>query len=194
MKIRFLSLALIVSFLAVAALAGFGQQAVMAQITFVQTPNRNQTQNQTQNQRGLSPEKKRSLSRYGPEDVFPSANEQEESRRQNSRTRQRSQTAPASRPAPTPRQSSTPAATPAALPVATLSPEPTQPATAKPSPTMIAAFGNQVQQLPAAPQSSSTQPAPPWTVPVLAGLALIVSIALIYVLTKLIEKIREDSV
>ncbi|MGE0126955.1 MAG: hypothetical protein AB7U82_02530 [Blastocatellales bacterium] len=186
MRIRYLSLALIVSSLAVVALAGFGQKAVMAQITFVQTP---QNRNQTQNQRGLPPEKKKSLSRYGPEDVFPGVNQQEESRGRNSGQRQRSRRASTSRPASAPRQSPTPAATPVLTPSSASS----QPATAKPSPTLMAVLGNQFQQAAPARQSSSTQSASPWTVPVLSGLALIVSIALIYVLTRLIEKIREDS-
>lgn len=183
MRIRHLSLALIVS--SVAALAGFGQRAVTAQITFVQAPqNRNQTQTQDQNQRGLPPEKKQSLSRYGPEDAFPGASQQEENRRQNTGSRQRSQRASASKPAPTPRRSPTPAVTL----IATPSPAIVQ--AVKPSPTMIAARGNQFQPPSPTQQSSS---ASPWAVPILSGLALIVSIALIYVLTKLIEKIREDS-
>jgi len=190
MRIRSLSLALIGSSLAVAACAGFcqhfGQQAVVAQITFVQTPqNRNQPQSQNQNQRGLPPEQKKSLSRYGPEDVFPSANEQEESRRRNTGSRQRSQRASASRPSPAPRQSPTPATA--------TSPAAAQPAAAKPSPTMVAALGNQLQQAPPAQQSASANAASQWAVPVLSGLALIVTIALIYVLTKLVGKIREDS-
>lgn len=182
MKIRFLSMALIASVLTAAALAGF-EQTVVAQITFLQAP---QNRNQTQDQRGLPPEKKKSLSRYGPEDAFPGAGGQDESRGRNSRTRQKSQRASSSKPAPTPKQSSTPKAL-----VAEPSPPPTQ--AAKQGPTTLAASGNQIQQLAPARQSSSAEPAPQWTVPVLAGLALVVSIALIYVLAKLIGKIREDN-
>lgn len=182
MKIRFLSMALIASVLTTATLAGL-ELTVVAQITFLQAP---QNRNQTQDQRGLPPEKKKSLSRYGPEDAFPGAGGQDESRGRNSRTRQKSQRASSSKAAPTPKQSSTPKAL-----VAEPSPPPTQ--AARPGPTTLAALGNQVQQLPSARQSSSSEPAPQWTVPVLAGLALVVSIALIYVLAKLIGKIREDS-
>lgn len=191
MRIRHLLLALIVASVAVIALAGFGPQPITAQITFVQaTQNRNQAQTQDQNQRGLPPEKKKSLSRYGPEDAFPGANQQEESRRQNTGSRQRSQRASASRPAPTSRRSPTPAATQPTSLVAAPSPASTQPMTAKPSPTMIATLGAQFQPSSPAPQSSS---ASPWAVPILSGLALTVFIALIYVLTKLVEKIRGDS-
>lgn len=184
MKTRFLSMALIASVLTAAAIAGF-EQTVVAQITFLQAP---QNRNQTQDQRGLPPEKKKSLSRYGPEDAFPGAGGQDESRGRNSRTRQKSQRASSSKAAPTPKQSSNPKAL-----VAEPSPPPTQAMAARPGPTTLTALGNQVQQLPSARQSSSSEPAPQWTVPVLAGLALVVSIALIYVLAKLIGKIREDN-
>lgn len=188
MGIRHFSLALILWSPTVVALTGFGQPTITAQITFVQaSQNRNQSQTQDQNQRGLPPEKKRSLSRYGPEDAFPGANQQEESRKQSAGSKQRSQRSSASR--TTPRQSPTPATTPAMTVVTTPSPAIAQAAT--PSPTMIVALSNQFQPLPSAPRPSSS--ASPWAVPVLSGLALIVCVALIYVLTKLIEKIREDS-
>jgi len=167
------------------------------QITFVQAP---QGRNQTQNQQGLPPEKKRSLSKVGPEDVFPGANEQEENRPRQSRPQLRSQTAPASRPASIPKQSvtlvATPSVTPAQPAVATPSPTmtPAQLAVATPSPAIfVAALDNQGHQSPLVQQSIFARVGSKLTVPVLSALALVVSAALIYVLTKLREKLREGS-
>lgn len=187
MRVGFLSRTLIIS-LFVAALAGFAQQAFAMQITFVQAP---QNRNQTQTQEGLPPEKKKSLSRYGPEDVFPGATEQEENRNRKSQPRRNPQTAPASRPAPAPKQSATPVATLSATPSVTPSAPPSQPDVATPSPTIIiAALDNQGRQPPLAQQATFAPFSSKWTIPVLSGLAVVVSAALIYVLTKLREKIR----
>jgi len=192
MKVGFLSRTLMIS-LFVAALAGFAQQAFAMQITFVQTP---QNRNQTQTQEGLPPEKKKSLSRYGPEDVFPGASEQEVNRNRESQPRRTPQTSPASRPAP--KQSATPiappSATPSATPSVTPSALPPQLDVATPSPTIIiAALDNQGRQSPLAQLASFIPFSSKWTVPVLSGLAVVVSAALIYVLTKLREKIRVGS-
>src|SRR5689334_10101503 len=95
-----------------AALLSFFAEASIAvgQITFVQAPPRNpqtQPQSQQQGQQGLPPEKKKSLSKYGPEDVFPGAREQEDNAPQPTRknSRQSSGTAASrsvTRPSPTP--------------------------------------------------------------------------------------------
>ncbi|MGH9769064.1 MAG: hypothetical protein ACREAB_16675 [Blastocatellia bacterium] len=183
MRVRFLSPALISSVFAVAALAGFAQQSLAIQITFVQAP---QSRNQTQKEQGLPPEKKRSLSKVGPEDVFPGANEQETNRPREPQPQLRSRPAPASRPASITKQSAAPVVTPPVMPV--------QPAVATPSPTIfVAALENQDRQPPLDQQSIFAQVGSKWTVPVLSGLALVVSAALVYVLTKLREKIREGS-
>jgi hypothetical protein len=172
---------LIIACLVAVFSSALGYQALARQITFVQG---NQPRNQGQNQQGLSPEKKKSLSKYGPEDAFPNTEGQENSRRQNSRPAQRSQTASSSRPAPTP----APSATPVAMPSLTLA----TPPPASPSPTAnAAAASGRSQQPPPISQAAAIQSADEWTVPVLSGLALVVSVALIYVLTKLREKIRE---
>src|SRR5262249_53671606 len=174
MRVGFFSLALIIS-LFVAALSGFAQQAYAMRITFVQAP---QNPNQIQPQQGLPPEKKKSLSKYGPEDVFGTS-EQEESRTRDSAQPRRSKTKP------------TPAPKPSASPVATPSVAPTQPAAA-PSPTIdLSSASSQTRRLPPTQQSLSSQDGSKWTVPVLLGLAWVVSAALIFVLIKLIGKLRE---
>ncbi|MGH9834837.1 MAG: hypothetical protein ACREBD_11670 [Blastocatellia bacterium] len=182
MKIRLVFPALVVYFLAAASLSGLMQQASATQSAFVQG---NQPRNQGQNQRGLSPEKKKSLSKYGPEDAFPETDEPEANRRQGARTTPPARTSSAPKYSPGPKQSATPVAKPSLI----LAPA----IPASPSPTTAAALRNPVQQSTPAPRSSTAQPASDWTAPVLLGLALIVSVALIYVLIKLRERIREGS-
>lgn len=152
----------------------------LGQITFVKTsqapasPANRQTQ-----QGGLSPEKKKSLSKYGPEDAFPGASEQENQQRQTTRTSPRRTTATAS---PT----STPAPT----------------ATATPTPATVAVTSSPSASIPtsattnnAAP-ASTTSTAPNSTgsnlVPItLATAALLVFGALVYVVGSLRKKLRE---
>jgi len=180
MRSIFLLPALIISVSVLTAPAGSGQRAFARQITFVQAP---QSRNQTQNQQGLPPEQKRSLSKYGPEDVFGTG-EQEENRNRDSEQQRRAR----ARPTPVSIQSATPEATPSVAPSAT----PTQ-LTASPSPTIaVASAGSQARRLPSA-QSLSGQDDSKWTVPVLLVLAWVVSAALIFVLIKLIGKLRESS-
>ncbi len=181
MKNRLLFQALIISGLAAGLMAGSGNRALATQITFVQS---SQGRNQGQSQPGLPPEKKKSLSKYGPEDAFPGATEQENNRRQSGRTPQRSQTPSSTTPSPSP--------TPSVAPVATPSPAVVPLFQVNPAPTVTAAArGNPIQPLPPPQQASSSQPASEWAIPVLSALALIVSVALIYVVIKLMEKIRE---
>ena len=177
MKIGFHSLALIIF----VAIAGIAQPAFAMRITFVQVP---QNRDQTETQQGLTPEKKRSLSRYGPEDVF---SEQEMNDARQSRSRRRPPSAPASTPSPAPKQSATP--------IATLSVTPTpQPKATTPSPTIdVAALDNSGPPVSIAQQTPSIRVVSKWTVPVLSGLALVVFLALIYVLGKLMSLLKLSS-
>jgi hypothetical protein len=183
MKIRLIFPALAVYALAATAMLACAQQASAPQLAFAQG---NQPRNQGQNQRGLSPEKKKSLSKYGPEDAFPGADEPEDNRRQGARTTQPARTSSAPKYSPNPKQSATPVAAPSLIlaPAIPASPSPKAAATS---------LNNPIQQSTQAQRSSTVQPASDWTAPVLSGLALIVSVALIYVLIKLREKIREGS-
>jgi hypothetical protein len=183
MKIRLTFPALAVYVLAAAFLSALTQQLSATQIAFAQS---NQPRNQGQNQQGLSPEKKKSLSKLGPEDAFPGGDEPQDNRRQGARTTPPARTSSAPKYSPGPRQSATPLATPSLI----LAPA----IPASPSPTAAAAsLRNPVQQSTPALQTSTAQPASDWTVLVLSGLALIVFVALIYVLIKLRERIREGS-
>ncbi len=181
MRVGFLSLSLIISVFG-AALAGFAEAPFAMQITFVQAP---QSRGQTQPQQGLPPDKKKSLSKYGPEDVFP---EQEESRGRDSR--RGGQPTPTPRSSPSPSPSLKPSVTPSATPSATSS----QSKTPIPSPTVLtASFDNQSPQQPLDQQSSSDKSVSnsKWVLAVLIALALVVSVALIYVIGKLKETLRE---
>jgi hypothetical protein len=138
------------------------------------------------NQRqGLPPDKKKSLSRLGPEGIFPSEAAREE--RGNA----------ASRSNPAPRSSNrtrssrnTDAATklsPIKLPVqpdeTTAQVEPAQ------STTALSANQNQTSFQP--PQQPTQQSNPGWLLAILTALTLLVLTALIYVLIKLMGKLRE---
>src|SRR5262249_15929663 len=177
MRIGFHSLSLIIF----AALVGIAQPAFAMRITIVQVP---QNRDQTETQQGLTPEEKRSLTRYGPEDVF---SEQEMNDARQSRSRRRSPSALASNPSPAPKQSATPIATPSVTPTP-------QPKATTPSPTIdVAALDNSGPPLPLAQQTPSIRIVSKWTVPVLSGLALVVFAALIYVLGKLMSLLRISS-
>src|SRR5262249_53765857 len=99
-------------------------------------------------------------------------------------------------------------ATPVATPLVAPSVTPTQLAAETPSPTMapppaavttpsptmiVAALDDQARQPPLSHSFTFGQVFSKRPVPILSGLALLVSVALIYVLTKLREKIRESS-
>lgn len=178
-------------------------------------PPRNITQGQ--NQQSLPPEKKKSLSKYGPEDAFPGAADQEANKRRGKR--QNSPPAGAAGPvgpagpsgvaAPRSRSSAKPSPTllPTPSPTPSLTPEPTQPATPTPTPTALAlpttaapikgaagaaGVAGAAQANSSAPSvESKMQPGvPQWLLPSLAILSLIVLCVLIYVLIKLYEKLR----
>jgi len=174
MEVRFHSLALIFF----AALAGFAQPAFAMRITVVEIP---QNRDQTETQQGLSPEKKRSLSKYGPEDVF---SEQEMNDPRQSESRRKPQSAPGSSPSSAPKQSTATAATPSPQPVAS-----------EPVPTInVAALdNNQGRQPPLVQMPPPAQEVSRWTVPILSIMAVVVFAALLYVLNKLRGLLRAAS-
>lgn len=147
--------------------------AAFAQITFVKTPASNARQKQDQ---GLTPDKKKSLSNYGPEDAFPGAREQEERQSRSKRSAPRQSSSPA-----TP-QPSTPPPAPELTPVAT-------PIAASPTP----AIGDQSAM--AKTVGVQTAPDKSWgatLVPItLSTAALLVFGALIYVVRMLRKKLKE---
>lgn len=132
-----------------------------------------QSPSRPQRQSGLTPEKKRSLSNYGPEDVFPgeTSDRQQQDRARPSRTRR-----------PTRSATSVPTPAPTATPLPVLS------ATPEPGPTV---------QLPAAAgqtQAGGLSQAPPdWLLPILGALTLLVLTAFLYTVYKLYEKLRRSS-
>jgi len=186
MRVGFLSLSLILVVFASAP----GGLAFTTPVAVVQSQ---QPRNQTQSQQGLSPNQKQNLTRIGPEDVFGPTGD--ESRRQSSTTRATRKPAPtpALSSSPPPRQSATPvrepstqqqssaaAAQPSAAPVS--------------SPTIAAPTLAVGAQQSALNQDDSPGKIPTkWAAPILIAMALIVSAALIFTLTKLVEKIREGS-
>jgi hypothetical protein len=183
MRVVFLSLALIV-----VAFAGAPGNPASATLTaFAQSQ---QPRNQAQSQDGLSPEKKRVLSGMGPEDVFGVPEEDPRNRQQGRQTR-KPQPTPAVQSPSTQRQPATSAAAPSAQPPTS----PVQSSSPVPSPTVAAAPVENGLQSPSLSQGdSSDQIFPKWMAPIgLVLLALFVSAALIFTLTKLVEKIREGS-
>ncbi len=173
MKVRFHSLVLIL----LAALTLLAHPAIPWQPVFVQA---SQNRDQTENPQGLPPDKKRSLSRIGPEDVF---SEQELNDSRQSRPRRVPQSAP--------RTNVAPIQIPIAPPVSTPS---LQPERAIPAATIsVEALGNQDRQQTLPPLTSSSQFVPKWIVPVLSFLAMIVFAALLFVLGKLRSLLRATS-
>jgi cytoskeletal protein RodZ len=184
MRVGLLSLALIIAVFA----SGLGNLASATPIAFAQT---SQPRNQAQSQEGLPPEKKKALAGYGPEDVFGQSSERENNNnRASSRQRRPSPTSgTTSAPtpsAPTPRQPAISAPTPSATPL--------QPSEETPSPTVAAGSLDNGGQSPSLGQGASANIISGWKAPAgLLALALVVLTALIFTLTKLVEKIRESS-
>jgi hypothetical protein len=145
---------------------------------------------QQRNQEGLSEKNKRTLSKFGPEDIFNMNGDDSRSRGTNARG-QRS-----ARPTPTPSstqrqpQTSTsqqPATQPSTTPIQ-------QPPAPEPSATVTAAgIGSESPQSPLSTGDASAKIDSKWAAPALIFMALIVSVALIFTLSKLFEKIREGS-
>jgi len=176
MRVGFLSLAFII---VVFASAHGGLAAVQSQ----------QPRNQPQSQQGLPPKQKQDLTRMGPEDLFPVSGEDSRNRGTSSRQR-RPQPTPAAPAAPPQRQ---PSPSAAAQPPAT-QPSPTVQPPVAASPTIPAVAGSDSGgQSPLSQEDSSDKIPSKWAAPILILMALIVSAALIFTLTKLVEKIREGS-
>lgn len=135
-----------------------------------------QSQPRGQRQSGLTPEKKRSLSNYGPEDVFPG--EAADRQQQNRNATRPAQTRRPARTASAPAQTPSPTAT--SMPVS--SPE------AAPS---ISLPVNSDQSGAGSISGAPSQSPPDWLLPVLAALTLLVLTAFLYTLYKLYEKMRE---
>ncbi|MCI0338215.1 MAG: hypothetical protein L0226_11600 [Acidobacteria bacterium] len=142
---------------------------------------------QAQNQQGLSPEKKKSLSNYGPEDVFPGETDEGEARKKSNRSATRPVSAARSSLKPGLQSSKT-------APITAQSPAPTKVTAAmtKPTPTAIASVTAQAQQN-VLESSTSQQSNTRWLLSSLAVLSLLVLTTFIYVLLKLMEKLREGS-
>jgi hypothetical protein len=184
MKPKLLPLILLVTLLSFFAEASI----VAGQITFVQAPPRTpqgQPQSQQQGQQGLPPEKKKSLSKYGPEDVFPGAREQEDNAPQPTRKNSR-QSAGATASRSVTKPSPTPPANAAATPIPlAVSPTPL-PLLAAATPAVVPVTSNRLTQSPA--KNSAPSPLGPIA---LAAASLLVLGALIYVLGILRKKLRE---
>lgn len=149
------------------AIPGLRAQAAQANFVAV-TPT---PQNRGQNQQRLPPEKRRSLSNYGPEDVFPGVREQDDERRSSGRSARTARAKASPTPAPTLQPSPM-------LAAAVVTPTP-------PAPTLPAIANTAVQQ-------SATGAATP-TGLVTAALViatLLVLAALLYVLSKLKQMLR----
>lgn len=182
MRAGFLSLALIIVVFA-------GAPGDLAPVTRIASAQSSPPRNQTQPQEGLSPEKKKALSKIGPEDIFPPERENN------------TNPAPVRQPPRSPRPTAAfPPSAPPRLPATSVpvpSATPPQPAVEAPSPTMPAAAldSGGIQQPPLGQEVPSIPAITRWTAPflVLIALALIVSAALIFTLTKLWERIRESS-
>jgi hypothetical protein len=147
---------------------------------------------QPRTQEGLTPGQKKAVSKYDPEDFFPSGESRNRGAVQGGRTQRRGSPTPTPSSPPS-RQPATSAATqssPPQTPTAT----PQQPAVATPSATIPApTLAAGLQQSPLNPEDSSGKIDSKWAAGILILMALIVSGALIFTLTKLFEKIREGS-
>jgi hypothetical protein len=181
MRVGFLSLAFIV----VAFAGGSPTSATLTAFAQSQQP-----RNQAQSQEGLPPDKKKTLSSFGPEDVF-GVPEEDPRNRQAGRQPRKPQPTPAIQSPPPQRQPATSAVPPSAQPSAS----PVQSSSPEPSPTIAAAaLENGIQSPSLGQEDSSDKIFPKWAAPIgLVAMALIVSALLIFTLTKLVEKIREGS-
>lgn len=138
-------------------------------------------QNQSQNNSGLSPDKKKSLSKYGPEDIFSNTPNRKEKRKKAAQVVQRS--APTVTPTPTPSPKPSRSVMPSPTVTKTVAPS------AKASKTPAVALVEDSPQPPLPDQPSNLAV----VLSSLAALSLLVLTAFIYVLFKLVEKLREGS-
>ena len=165
-------------------------QTAVAQITFVETSPRQQRPQAQQGQRqsGLSPEKKKSLARYGPEDAFPGAREEETNQRRSNRSGAR-QTTSKSQPTPSPTSVPSPTLTPSTTAATTPTPAIQNP-TSRASDAAGLGF-NQSDQL---NKSQSNKPGASSIVPIALSLAtLLVFGALLYVVNILRKRLKSES-
>ncbi|HQR35411.1 MAG TPA: hypothetical protein PLK30_21910 [Blastocatellia bacterium] len=164
-------------------------QMTVAQITFVESPLRQRQGQGAQGQSGLSPEKKKSLSKYGPEDAFPGAREQDaESRRSNrpasKQAASKPQPSPTIEPAPSPASTSSTVAASSPTPASQF---PTPMATAA---ALTASSTKAVQFNSAENGKSGTS----YLVPAALSLATVLVFgALIYVVGILRKKLKSES-
>ncbi|MDX2030211.1 MAG: hypothetical protein SF339_06060 [Blastocatellia bacterium] len=144
------------------------------QVTFVQTP----PASRAQNQESLPPEKKKSLSGIGPDEVFRERNEDPAAARR-----------PETRSRPTAKPSAT--ATPSPTPTATPTPPPTPtPAPPRETPTALPGLGPIITSTPSPP--SPPPNANVWLLPGLGVLSLLVFAALVFVVGRLRQLLRES--
>jgi hypothetical protein len=147
-------------------------------------------QQQRNNQEGLSEKNKRTLSRMGPEDIFNMNGDDSRSRGTNTRGQRNA------RPTPTPSSTQRQSQPSASQRVATQpSATPVQQTPApEPSATVAAAgIDSDAPQSPLGQGDASARIDSKWAAPALIAMALVVSGALIFILSKLFEKIREGS-
>lgn len=146
-----------------------GAAGAIAQVTFVQPPPASRS---TQSQESLPPEKKKSLSGIGPDEVFRERNEEPAAERR-PENRSRSTAKPTATPAPTPAQTPTP----------TIGPP-------RETPTSLPMIPPLITSTPSPP------PPPPnvngWLLPGLGVLSLLVFAALIFVVGRLRQLLRES--
>lgn len=194
MRVGFILLALIIVVFA-GAPGGFGSATRTA---FAQSQ---QPRNQTQSSEGLPEREKNRLSRLGPEDVFPIERDNTDRTTRGQQQQQRglrsTSTSPSS---PTQRTPATSAPTPSAATsspatssAATSSAAPIQPPVETPSPAIGAVASDSGVQSPLIEDDSAGRAISKWRAYALIAMALIVSAALIFTVTKLWEKIRESS-
>ena len=166
----------------------FAQTAV-GQITFVETPPRQRTQGQqTQKQPGLSPEKKKSLATYGPEDAFPGAREEGSNQGRSSRSASRP-TAPKTQPTPTMTPAPSPALTPSTI--AAVTPTPITSKTNSMATGAAATGSNGPGQINNSPTSKSGAS---FVVPAALSLATVLVFgALVYVVGILRKRLKSES-
>jgi cobalamin biosynthesis Mg chelatase CobN len=142
---------------------------------------------QDNQKQGLPPDKKKSLSRFGPEDIFPGEAPREERRSTAGRS------SPAPRPSNRSRSSrNTEAATSLSTVASPVQSNDSTPQVDPAQPT-INPSANQNQTSYQPRQQSSQQSNPGWLLAILAALTLLVLTALVFVLFKLMGKLRETS-
>ena len=173
---------------AIFTVASLAQTAV-GQITFVETPPRQRTQGQqSQRQPGLSPEKKKSLATYGPEDAFPGAREEGGNQGRAGRPASR-QTASKTQPTPTITPAPSPVLTPSTI--AAVTPTPVTPKTTSMATEAAATGSNGSGQM---NKSQTSKSGASFVVPAALSLATVLVFgALVYVVGILRKRLKSES-